>query len=210
MQGTSPAFAQPENDRCTGALEMDLGVPVLSNNFLAHSDFANQAVCGPRSDGRAVWFSIKGTGKALTASLCSEDSEPAYLGVFNRCDNRDCNGFASSDLSVARCSHDEVFVYTWNTEVGANYFLHVRGLNDVNFRLIVTDEPTAQNESCDDAIKVDPGSSIVGSNAGSAFDFLSSDACGLGSDLPGIWYMVEGKGEEEFSFAHVNNTANYY
>ena len=193
----APVSAQPENDRCSGAFAIQLGVPVTSNNFLASSDFSNQAVCGPRSDGRAVWFAIQGTGKILTASVCSEntETEPAHLGVFNQCENRDCNGWAHADLPVARCSYDEVFSYTWNSVANATYFLHVRGLGNVSFRLVVTDEPTAENESCDDAIKIDPGSTTVASTAGSAFDFLPMNTCGIGSDLPGIWYMVEGNGQ---------------
>ena len=186
-------IAQPDNNQCVGSYQVDLGVPIDGNNIGATFDYVNQIVCGSRSDGKGVWYVVMGNGKSLTASVCSASQEQAHFGVFNQCNGQDCNGYADPSRD-AKCFNDEVTAYSWQSANESSYFIHIRGLSDVDFRLIVTEEATAENDKCSEADEVTLGYSVEGSTTGSSFDFLNANACGIGTDLPGVWYLVNGNG----------------
>jgi hypothetical protein len=189
----------PSNDRCIAATQLLPDVPIQGSNANANFDFNNQAVCGPRSDRRAVWYSITGNGNPFTAHLCSNDDEEIVnFGVFRECNSQNCQGFPDVDLAnlIFKCEDDVSQPYSWLAEVGSRYFFHVRGPEEgANFSFIVDDDGgAAPNDSCDEAEILPVPGTVKSTTEGATHDFLSPDFCGKLSNHAGVWYKILGDG----------------
>jgi hypothetical protein len=200
-QGNSPV-----NDRCVNATQLELSHPIDGNNINANFDFFNQAVCGRKSDGSAVWYAIRGNGNRYELSICSHTMENVDFGLFEACNSQTCFGFPIAESSgvpiiasteIQLCEQGQAAKYYWNTADGQNYYIHVRGYIDISFRLSVKDESEDApfNDDCDEAIQLRVGSIVDSSTAGASYDFLLPE-CGKYSDRAGIWYSIIGDGLE--------------
>ena len=148
----SPPFATvisappPENDRCVNAITLEPGEPVDGDNTNANHDYVNQGVCGPRSDRRALWYEIIGTGKNVTVYVCTNNEKITDYGVFHRCNTQQCVGGPPQLTEPANCDEGEANTFEFETELGEDYFVHVRSdtLDPVgsNFTIWYTEPPS--------------------------------------------------------------------
>ncbi|CAB9513561.1 Leucine-rich repeat receptor-like protein kinase [Seminavis robusta] len=207
----------PSNNECTA----DLPALVPSDTFVegstegASSDPA-RGNCHQMSNGPGVWYRIVGTGSAM--SLVTNNTQGIVLiSVFSGgCDELSClNGISSFMPNRGP--------YSWVTEAGASYFLHVQtflGPPTFQFRLEEHDEtdapsvaptaeptsaptvqptaaatdPAPENDVCDNAI----GPLQSGSRQNGRFDHATAASvgtCGTARNSnPGLWFTVNGTG----------------
>ena len=193
-----------QNESCDDAIKVDPGSSIVGSNAGSAFDFLTSDACGLGSDLPGIWYMVEGNGQLFTINMCSRNAVPISFGVVNDCDSLSCNGH--STFGIALCDYDDSIVYTWNTEVGVNYFIHVRGEGDVEFVMKVTAASSVVNNECVNAIPVDLGMEVDGTNEGANFDFVDEDLCGARSDLPAVWYEVIGNGfEYEASVCSTNS-----
>jgi hypothetical protein len=122
-------------------------IAVLGDNSEANFDFTNQAVCGPRSDRRGVWYKIVGTGLKTTVDVCTNSDKITDFGVFTACNNNDpsaCVGFPPQTDAVKKCDNNETSAYSWTAEENTNYYVNVRSEWDAvtlgtNFTVVYTE-----------------------------------------------------------------------
>jgi hypothetical protein len=124
-------------------------VPINGDNTNANFDFVNQGVCGPRSDRRALWYEIIGSGKNATVYVCTNNDKITDYGVFSVCNTQRCEGAPDQLTEPANCADDEANIFTFFAEDGEDYFVHVRsdtldpeGSNFTIWYTEPSDEPT--------------------------------------------------------------------
>lgn len=100
--------------------------PVDGDNTDANFDFINQGVCGARSDRRALWYEIIGKGLPVTVYICTNNEKTTDFGVFKKCNTQQCTGAPDQLLEPANCEDDMAHNFTFDTELGEDYFVHVR------------------------------------------------------------------------------------
>jgi hypothetical protein len=136
------------------AILLQEGEPVEGDNTDANYDFINQGVCGPRSDRRALWYEIIGTGKEVTVNVCTNNEKITDFGVFLKCNTQQCKGYPPQLEEPANCDDDNANTYAFVADVGVAYYVHVRSdtLDPVgsNFTIWYTEpseEPTPAPDS---------------------------------------------------------------
>jgi hypothetical protein len=122
--------AVPPNDRCVGATTLEEGVEVMGDNSDANFDYNSQGICGSRSDRRAVWYQIFGTGLEVTVSVCNNNEAVTDFGVFFNCNDQLCLGNPEQQDVLSNCADGDAVTYTFLAEVGENYYVHVRADTD--------------------------------------------------------------------------------
>lgn len=142
--------AVPPNDRCIDSITLEMGEKVDGDNSEANFDYNNQGVCGSRSDRRAVWYEINGSGKEVTVNVCTNNEQITDFGVFRACNTQNCLGAPPQQRVVANCDAEESNEYVFFGNEGESYYIHVR--SDVFFEGVgskhtiwytePTDEPT--------------------------------------------------------------------
>mmetsp|Transcript_14479 Transcript_14479/g.23496 ORF Transcript_14479/g.23496 Transcript_14479/m.23496 type:complete len:232 (+) Transcript_14479:53-748(+) len=148
-------FAAPPNDRCVDAVFLEPFEPVDGDNTDANYDYINQGVCGPRSDRRALWYEIQGKGKVATVYVCTNNEKITDYGVFHTCNTQQCVGAPPQQVEPANCDTGDANIFSFEAELGEDYFVHVRsdtldpeGSNFTIWYTEPTDEPTmAPSES---------------------------------------------------------------
>jgi hypothetical protein len=146
--GINSAVSAPANDRCVDATLLEPDIAVLGDNSDANFDYVNQAVCGPRSDRRGVWFKIVGTGLKTTVDVCTNSEKVTDFGIFSACNNNDasvCVGFPPQTDAVKMCENNETAAFSWDAEDGTNYWVNVRSEWDAvtfgtSFTVVYTEE----------------------------------------------------------------------
>jgi hypothetical protein len=134
-------------------LEAGLDNAQHGDNTEANFDYLNQGVCGARSDRRALWYEIVGTGKMATVSVCTNNDMVTDFGVFHECNNQDCAGAPQQQTESKNCDKNETVVLELMLDKDENYFIHVRadwivGEGGTNFTVWYTEE--GSDESTDD------------------------------------------------------------
>jgi hypothetical protein len=89
-------------------------------------DFVNQGVCGARSDRSSVWYEIIGNGKPVTVYVCTNNERLTDFGIFDICNTQQCTGAPDQQTEPANCEDDDAHTYTFDAELGEDYFVHVR------------------------------------------------------------------------------------
>ena len=114
-----------------------MGEKVDGDNSEANFDYNNQGVCGSRSDRRAVWYEINGSGKEVTINLCTNNEQITDFGVFRKCNTQNCLGAPAQQLVIADCEKEETNEYKFIANDGESYYVHVR--SDVLFEGVGSD-----------------------------------------------------------------------
>ncbi|KAG7358386.1 hypothetical protein IV203_014974 [Nitzschia inconspicua] len=141
--------ALPPNDRCVNSITLEAFEPVDGDNTNANFDFINQGVCGARSDRRALWYEIIGSGKPVTVYVCTNNEKITDFGVFLTCNTQRCVGAPDQLSEPANCDDGDGHSFTFDAELGEDYFVHVRsdtldpeGSNFTIWYTEPTDSPT--------------------------------------------------------------------
>jgi hypothetical protein len=100
--------------------------PVEGDNTDANYDYVNQGVCGARSDRRAVWYEIIGSGKEVTVYVCTNNEKITDFGIFNVCNTQQCEGAPPQLTEPANCDEDDANTYSFVADLGEAYYVHVR------------------------------------------------------------------------------------
>jgi hypothetical protein len=210
-----------DNDKCDhafGPVTATSAGTVLSYSTVNAEVDSEVGSCGEASAGTApgVWYQVVGTGLAITASTCSEDTTfDTQISVFQGvcgADNLVCvngnNDFCGVQSSVV-----------WPSQMGEIYHILVHGSNGSSgaFKLTIsTDAERQENDFCASATEVVPGDSITFAFSGSTADpdelvCDGSGGGGIGGDVDtlfpyGIWYAVQGTGTQTVSVEVSFNT----
>lgn len=184
----------PESSRCINSVPIEVGTQIDGTTIDATFDFANQTACGASSDRPGVWYSVLGTGQSFTASACTRNEAATAFGILRECDDIKCVGYPTS--SLARCKHDEAVAYTWDTDPGETYYIHIRSevLRATEFTLAVSLE-SPDNDECIDATPIQLFTPLDGDVSGAASDFSNQAvSCGELTSRPDVWFVVTGNG----------------
>ncbi len=188
-----PVMAQPANDLCTDAIEIDCSdgpVTVLGSTTTATFDAAG--FCGTSNTAPGVWYKVAHDG-LLTASTCNQANYDTKISVYDgACGALGC--VAGND-DTAGCSGLTTEL-SWSAD-GSDQLILVHGFSSAtgDFDLTVTCADVAENDLCEDATGPLPvGSVTMGSTSNATFDEPPDIDCGTTVTAPGVWYTVTGTG----------------
>ena len=186
----------PTNNECSAAIEVipDEDTRVIGNTMDAIYDEAFFSCTHGVSRSPALWYLVRGTGKAMRADTCSNYTNfDTDISIFEGpcgVNNSVCifsNGNSCGSVSSS---------ITWPTEAGVDYYIRVAGSWDNEageFGLRVSPYDVAANDDCSGAVALTMGvtvrASMEGSTPGDATDCFFDD-----SSTPGLWYYVDGLG----------------
>ena len=191
---TVSEISRPTNDRCQGAMELELDSLVSGSTQLATLD--DVETCGTALGGNlsapGLWYTINGSGSSLSASLESDYNIQISVYSGEDCDALVCvTGREGEDPSLSSAT------LVWDSDGGTVYFIHVHGYNsDVgDFELLLSEVTRPGNDDCTSAILLEVGDTATGSTDFARADD-DTDFCGGTNNLtaPGLWYTVEGIG----------------
>merc|ERR1712087_94735 len=166
-----------------------MGEKVDGDNTFANFDYNNQGVCGSRSDRRAVWYEINGSGKEVTVNVCTNNEQITDFGIFRACNTQNCLGGPPQQMIVTKCDDDESNEYVFFGNEGESYYIHVR--SDVVFTGVGTMHTIWYTEPTDEPTPVPITDEPVPTEAGAegavaasahlygAFAMISSAVSGL-------------------------------
>jgi len=188
------AAGAPANDLVCNAQSVACGSTTSGTTVLATNTGTYEGVttCNNSQSMPAVWYSIGGTGTALTASLCGTAAWDSRLSVYSgTCTSLTCIG--GNDDNGPSCTGLPAS-FTWPTTLGVTYFIKAYGYNTNSaFSLSVTcaPPPPPANDACANAIDVNnyPYTSPVISTAAATDDFTTSTCDG---PYKNIWWRVSG------------------
>ncbi len=183
---TTSLAQAPANDLCAGATPIACGQTLTGSTLNATIDQA--PACGLSLPKYGVWYSIAGTGGAITLSTCGGTTNyDTQIGVYSgSCAALTCvagnNNFCGRQSTV-----------TFNSTSGTTYYIWVTGVIDArgNFSLSATCANVAPaNDLCANAQAITCGQTVSGSTTGATADAVGT--CG-GTSLgtaPGVWYNL--------------------
>ncbi|MCB0638794.1 MAG: T9SS type A sorting domain-containing protein [Lewinella sp.] len=184
-------YAQPANDLCANAEDIDCG-ETLSGTTIG-ATFDGVGTCSTSNTAAGVWYHFVGTGTVVTVSTCNQASYDTKISVFSgSCASLNCVDGAD-DASGCSGFTTELSIPTAN---GEDYYVLVHGFGSVtgNFSLSLTcaDPPTG-NDACAGAEPIACGETVSGSTATATFDGVA--LCGTSNTAPGVWYEFTGTGD---------------
>lgn len=196
------AFAQaPANDACANAIALSCGQTVTGNTATATNDVAPLCT-GIAPQGKGVWYTITGTGGAITLSTCStatlfDTQISVYTGACTAlsCVAANNNDDACSSGGAYRAGRKSTV--TFNSVFGTVYRILVAGTVSASgaFSLSVTCAVAPPpNDACATAIPVACGSTTSGTTVGSTADAVGSCGGFALNTAGGVWYSVAGNG----------------
>jgi hypothetical protein len=180
VQGQINTGAEPEgtpaNNRCVNAFPIEVNAMASGTVEGGLFDFSNQAACGVRSDLPSVWYAVLGTGEPLTVGLCASSAMQIDFAIIDLCNSPTdgCFGFPT-ESRFAQCQNDEYATYTFNTEDGVDYWVHVRGESPAEFDILLKEGVRTDENFLDDATFVN------GNNGDGANDDGADGANGDGA-----------------------------
>ncbi len=182
----------PSNDACANATPIACGGSASGSTVGANND-GPAADCGGGSTAPDVWYTITGTGGAITASLCGGGTNyDSQLDVYT--------GACGALTNIGGCNDDFCGLQsqmTWTSTLGVVYRIRVHGFSGStgNFSLAVTcaPPPGPANDNCANATPIACGGSASGSTVLATNDGPATD-CGSGSTAPDVWYTIVGNG----------------
>lgn len=181
------------NDFCEDAVPVPID-GTLTGGSTIQATYDNIGECSSvPNTAPGVWYQLSGTGRLLTASVCS--NETAYAAAITvlagNCTIQQCID-AQVSSSADGCSE-----VSWLSSVGEQYQIVVHGKDDNvgNFDLTVQEvKPTVQNEFCVDALPVALSPDVQIVSTVNASDDQAPSCMNVVQTGPGIWYAVEGTG----------------
>lgn len=137
------------NDNCDSSIQID-AFPYSSSadTSLASSDFAS-TVCQVNSNDKGLWYSLVGTGQAMTISITSSAMD-SQIALFS---GNDCNQLFCLDYNSNTGYRRNDSSLTFLTEVGGTYRFHVSGRSEsagtfsVNVVVRVSNRSTSLSKS---------------------------------------------------------------
>lgn len=186
LLSASAAVAQPANDQCLQAITIACGQTVQGSTSTATAD-GNAINCVTNISAPGVWYSIVGTGDAITLSTCLNYGFDTKLNVYSGpCQALVC--VAGND-DGGDCEQGSTVVFP--SEVGVNYLVLVQGYDNSigDFDLSVSCGPITQDH-CPGAVPIACGESLSGSTENASLDAIAF--CGTGIQAPGVWYTFTG------------------
>ncbi|MFK7757188.1 MAG: T9SS type A sorting domain-containing protein [Flavobacteriales bacterium] len=138
-----PIPTAPENDLCSGALPLECGQTLEGSTDGA--TFDNAGTCVTSNSAPGVWYSISGTGGALTLSTCNAANYDTKISVFEgSCEELLCVTGVDDATGCAGFTSELEFV----SSIGTDYLILVHGFGSANgeFDFTIT---------CDPAILID-------------------------------------------------------
>jgi hypothetical protein len=175
------------------------------------------APCGGASSATTspgVWYKVQGTGSALTASTCSDDTTlDTQLSVFQG----DCGNLVCVNGNNDFCGTQSTVV--WPSVFNESYLVLVHGLNGTTgaFHLTLsTDRPRKENDFCISATPLRIGDNVTFDLSGSSADpdlrqcvndpvppvlyYTPTSGTIVVEEFPhGIWYSIVGTGLQNIS-----------
>lgn len=135
-------------DECADAGTLPLNDSVIGSTVNATFD-AGVAACGTALTAPGVWYTVTGTGNAMTVTTCSPNTNfDTKLSVYcGECGALNC--IAGNDDDFGCAVNTLQSTVSWCSQEGATYYILVHGF-DVNvgdFELTLTD-----GEACEDAV----------------------------------------------------------
>lgn len=177
----------PNNDDCANAQAINCGQTVTGSTATATLDGPGTS-CSGGSVAPDVWYTITGTGAAITASLCGSVYDTKIEVYRGTCGALICVG-GNDDF----CGLQSQF--TWASTAGLTYYIRVHGFAGATgaFTLNIACQPP--NDNCSGAVNINCGQAINGTTAGAAID--AAPFCGTSITAPGVWYTFIGSGGSE-------------
>jgi len=194
------AYAQPANDACAGAIALSCGQTVTGNTATATNDVAPLCT-GIAPQGKGVWYTITGTGGAITLSTCStatlfDTQISVYTGACGTFTCVAANNNSSACTSGGAYPAARKSTVTFNSVFGTVYRILVAGTVSASgaFSLSVTCAIAGPpNDDCAGSVLLTCGQTVTGSTAGATADAVAT--CGTTLNTAGgVWYRVVGNG----------------
>lgn len=109
------------NDECSGAVSVEVnGDTTLGSTLNSNVDTIPNQECGGEVSAPGVWYSVKGNGGTLTASLCENTDYDTRISVFEgTCDSLQCVG-GNDDFCLLQSA------YEWSSVQEKTYYILVR------------------------------------------------------------------------------------
>ena len=191
------SYAQVANDDCANAIPILCGETLSGSTTLAAvnaiPDCGSATVTSP-----GVWYSIIGTGDAMTVSLCDATTYDSKLGVYEgTCGALVCvagNDDAAGCLGLSS-------ELSFNSTLSTVYYIYVHGYatNVGDFDITVTCAapcaPVPANDLCAGALPLTiyPATTdcnpLIGTNECSSTN-LVNPACFLFGNVQDVWYSI--------------------
>lgn len=181
------AMGQAPNDACTAAITLTCGQTVSGTTVDATLD-ANATNCGTAVTAPGVWYSIVGTGEAITVSTCPDFGYDTKINVYRgTCSDPVC---VTGNDDGGNC--DVGSTASFPSMVGETYLILVQGFDGTTgtFDLAVTCGPIT-NDYCQGAITMTCNSSLSGSTIDATPD-PQPEFCETGIQAPGRWFTFTG------------------
>jgi len=190
---TSRSLAAPSNDECDGSTPLIVNGDVLQGTT---TEATPDSPCsGTAETERGVWYIATGTGRIMTVSTCSANTDFATeVRVKTICPRSSCidNEDPGSDVP---CDSTFGATVTWDSVEDQTYYILVSGvaLDDVGaFDISLVDYDPPINDGCGGAVPLTVNGPIV---LGSTVQATRDSPCGgTGSTERGVWYLATGTG----------------
>ncbi|MBL7950761.1 MAG: T9SS type A sorting domain-containing protein [Flavobacteriales bacterium] len=186
--GTSTLLSAqaPPNDACAAAIPMTCGQAITGSTSTATADL-NAINCGTSVQAAGVWYSITGTGQAVTLSTCTDFTYDTRLNVYaGTCGSLIC--VAGND-DGGNCDVGSTLAFA--AEQGVPYYIFVQGYEGAtgDFELTATCGPIT-NDYCQGAVAITCSQSLSGSTTEATTDAVPF--CESSVQAPGVWYTFTG------------------
>ena len=201
----------PANDDCPEAQPLQIPSTTWGNLALAQTDGYRYCVsggCGDYGSADGVWYSVQGTGKRITASICNQGWMPCMDVYCGDCDHLICPSLEYTPCNTA-LPNPRGGYFSWCSQPDQVYLIFVFHCDgypvDSTFTLELTQseedcmEPTLDctvpaNDDCEEPTPLGVDESVFGFLQNAHPDDLPD--CAVGNSMnPGLWYSVTGTGE---------------
>ena len=184
--GVPLAAQAPPNDACAAAIPLTCGQAVTGNTATATPDL-NAINCGTSVQAAGIWYSIAGSGQAVTLSTCSNFAYDTRLNVYSG----SCNGLVCVAGNDDGGNCDVGSTLSFAGDLGTTYFIFVQGYEGATGEFELTATCAAiTNDFCQGAVTIGCNQSLSGSTVDASEDAVPF--CETGVQAPGIWYTFTG------------------
>ena len=201
---TFSRFPSPVNAMCSGAEFLQIGMSRTASTVGAATINDDDPTCGASNSqlSPSIWYTIRGNGKAITASTCGPGTEiSTSLSVYSGSCNGDgdllCETGGEYDYS---CLEDKVGAKaTWVASDGIDYYIQVISEDwfGGNAELTITESPNLENNFCQSSSElfIDDIETIGSMNFTIGGQIVEPEvSCEYTFESAGAWYSVIGDG----------------
>lgn len=187
---TGIVHGQVPNDACIDAITITCGTSATGSTTEATLD-PGAFTCGTSVSSAGVWYSIVGTGDAITLSTCQDLAYDTKINVYTgSCEDLVCvtGNDDGGDCDVGSTA-------SFPSEPGTTYLVLVQGYNGFtgDFELSATCGPVGY-DYCQGATPIGCNQSLPGSTMQATPDAIPF-FCETGIQAPGVWYSFTGTGD---------------